>query len=128
MAKVPQGEVVIQTIAMPADTNENGDIFGGWLVSQMDIGGAVLAKQISKKRVVTIAIDKMVFLQPVHVGDTVTCYAKLLKTGNTSMMINIEAWAFSNNREARVKVTDAIFTFVTVDANGSPIPVHDDAT
>src|SRR5438105_11189706 len=89
----PKGELVIQTLAMPRDTNRNGDIFGGWLVSQMDLGGAILASKIAKARVVTVAMEGMSFLQPVHVGDTVACYARAERIGNSSIRIPIEAWA-----------------------------------
>ena len=127
MSKQPHGEIVMRTIAMPADANVNGDIFGGWLVSQMDLGGAVLAKQISRKRVVTVAIDKMVFHNPVNVGDIITCYAALIKTGTSSMMINVEAWVMPLSPKEQVKVTEAIFTFVAVNEEGRPIPVHNES-
>src|SRR5438093_13020510 len=86
----PKGELVIQTIAMPKDTNRDGDIFGGWLVSQMDLGSAILAGQVAKSRVVTVAIEGMSFLNPVRVGDTVACYAWVEKTGRTSMKSCVE--------------------------------------
>src|ERR1700758_5415702 len=88
----PRGELVIQTIAMPRDTNRNGDIFGGWLVAQMDLGSAILAAKVAKARVVTVAIEAMSFLQPVRVGDTVACYAWVDKIGRTSMRIGVEVW------------------------------------
>src|SRR5436189_6096453 len=88
----PRGELVIQTIAMPKDTNRDGDIFGGWLVSQMDLGSAILAGKVAKSRVVTVAIEWMSFLNPVRVGDTVACYAWLEKIGRTSMIICDEVW------------------------------------
>src|SRR5690606_25183830 len=88
----PQGELVLRTLAMPADTNANGDIFGGWLMSQMDMGGAILAKEIAHGRVVTVRVDGMTFLRPVAVGDVVCCYARCVKRGNTSVSINIEVW------------------------------------
>src|SRR5436309_14589488 len=87
-----RGELVTQTIAMPRDTNRNGDIFGGWLVSQMDLGGAILASKVAKARVVTVAMEAMAFLQPVHVGDTVACYARVERIGRSSIRIPIEAW------------------------------------
>ena len=89
----PRGELVTQTIAMPRDTNRNGDIFGGWLVSQMDLGGAILASKVAKARVVTVAMEGMSFLHPVRVGDTVACYARLERIGNSSIRIPIEVWA-----------------------------------
>ena len=82
--KSPQGEVVLRTLAMPADTNANGDIFGGWLMSQMDIGGAILAKEIAEGRVVTVRVDGMTFLKPVAVGDVVCCYARCIRTGSST--------------------------------------------
>src|SRR3954465_10530353 len=89
MHEKPKGELVVQTIAMPRDTNRNGDIFGGWLVSQMDFGGAILASKISRARVVTVAMEGMSFLQPVRMGDTVACYARIERIGNSSMRIPI---------------------------------------
>ena len=116
----PTGEVVIRTLAMPADTNANGDIFGGWLLSQMDLGGAVLARSTARSRVVTVAIDSMSFLRAVNVGDLVTCYAKLLGVGRTSMRVHVEAWARRFHTHEREKVTDAHFTFVAIDESGRP--------
>src|SRR3954451_17696148 len=102
--KRPKGELVVQTIAMPRDTNRNGDIFGGWLVSQMDLGGAILASKVAKGRVVTVAMEAMSFLQPVHVGDTVACYARVERIGHSSIRIPIEAWVnrFVTGEEVRV--------------------------
>lgn len=92
MDNTPKGELVLRTLAMPADTNANGDIFGGWLMSQMDIGGAILAKEIAHGRVVTVRVEGMTFLRPVAVGDVVCCYARCVKRGTTSVSINIEVW------------------------------------
>ncbi|GAB7196025.1 hypothetical protein OS31_23440 [Dickeya oryzae] len=89
---LPHGELVLRTLAMPADTNANGDIFGGWLMSQMDIGGAILAKEIAEGRVVTVRVDGMTFLKPVAVGDVVCCYARCVRTGRSSMTVNVEVW------------------------------------
>lgn len=89
---LPSGELVLRTLAMPADTNANGDIFGGWLMSQMDIGGAIQAKEIAEGRVVTVRVDGMTFLKPVAVGDVVCCYAHCIRTGRSSITINIEVW------------------------------------
>ena len=119
-ADQPRGELVIQTIAMPKDTNRDGDIFGGWIVSQMDLGSAILAGKIAKSRVVTVAIEAMSFLNPVRVGDTVACYAWLEKIGRTSMKIHVEAWAQRFQTHHRDKVTDATFTFVHVGDDGRP--------
>ena len=120
----PHGELVIRTIAMPADTNCNGDIFGGWLVSQMDIGGAILARNLSHSRVTTVAIDAMAFLNPVNVGDIVSCHASLVKVGRTSMRIDVEAWAQRVKGGELVRVTEGIFTYVAIDDAGRPWPVH----
>ncbi|MFL6514876.1 MAG: acyl-CoA thioesterase [Chthoniobacterales bacterium] len=122
--KRPKGELVIQTIAMPRDTNRNGDIFGGWLVSQMDLGGAILASKISKARVVTVAMEGMSFLQPVRMGDTVACYARIERIGNSSMRIPIEVWANRFMSGEEVRVTEGVFVYVAVDAAGKPISVQ----
>lgn len=124
MTTTPEGELVIRTLAMPKDTNANGDIFGGWLVSEMDLGGAILAKATSKSRIVTVAIDKMVFHHPVKVGDVVCCYANLTKTGKTSMTVKIEAWALPYDGGQRNKVTEGIFTYVAIDEAGKPVSVN----
>jgi acyl-CoA thioesterase YciA len=115
----PQGELVLRTLAMPADTNANGDIFGGWLMSQMDMGGAILAKEIAHGRVVTVRVDGMTFLRPVAVGDVVCCYARCVKRGNTSISINIEVWVKKVSSEPigqRYKATEALFIYVAVDS------------
>jgi len=122
--KRPKGELVVQTIAMPRDTNRNGDIFGGWLVSQMDLGGAILASKVSKARVVTVAMEGMSFLQPVRMGDTVACYARIERIGNSSMRIPIEVWANRFMSGEEVRVTEGVFIYVAVDAAGKPIPVQ----
>lgn len=121
---VPEGDLVIRTVAMPNDTNFNGDIFGGWLLSEMDLGGAIAARKVSKSRVTTIAIDKMVFKRPVHVGDTLCCYAKLLRVGRTSMTFAISAWILPDGFGEREQVTEAIFTYVAIDEVERPIPVE----
>lgn len=122
----PHGELVIRTIAMPADSNANGDIFGGWLMSQMDLGAAIVAKSVSRSRVTTVAVDGMVFHNPVYVGDIVNCYARLLKVGRTSMRVDIEAWVQRGRDGTRLKVTEGIFTYVAIDDQGRPHPVHRD--
>lgn len=120
----PHGELVIRTIAMPADTNANGDIFGGWLLSQMDIGGAIYARNLSRSRVTTVAIDAMTFITPVYVGDIVSCHATLIKVGRTSMRIAVEAWAQRTKGGDLVRVTEGAFTYVAIDDQGRPWPVH----
>ncbi len=119
----PKGELVIRTVAMPADTNPNGDIFGGWIMSQMDIGSGILASKTAKSRVATIAVEGMSFLQPVKVGDTVACYAFVEKIGRTSMRIPMEVWVQPYRRTEQTRVTHGVFTYVALDDNGRPIPV-----
>ena len=126
MADQPKGELVIQTIAMPKDTNRDGDIFGGWLVAQMDLGSAILAAKVAKSRIVTVAIEAMSFLNPVRVGDTVACYAWLEKIGRTSMTIPVEVWVQRYKTGERLRVTRGVFTYVAVDSSGKPIPVKRD--
>ena len=119
----PKGELVIQTIAMPKDTNRDGDIFGGWLVSQMDLGSAIIAGKIAKSRVVTVAIEGMAFLNPVRVGDTVGCYGWLEGVGRTSMKICVDVWVTRYKTGERVKVTSGVFTYVALGQDGKPAPV-----
>ncbi|HAT3858644.1 TPA: acyl-CoA thioester hydrolase YciA [Legionella pneumophila] len=118
--QTPKGELTIQTLAMPLNTNANGDIFGGWIVSQMDLAAGVLAKRISHGRVATVAINSMTFLKPVHVGDVVSCHVELVKVGNTSMTIQVEVWAYSSIKMEKYQVTEGIFVFVAIDENGKP--------
>lgn len=120
MLKSPKGELTIQTLAMPANTNPNGDIFGGWIVSQMDLAAGVLAKKIAQGRVATVSIHSMNFLKPVHVGDVVSCYVTLIKMGNTSMTFNVEVWALPAEQQTRFHVTEGIFVFVALDENRKP--------
>ncbi|MGI8438453.1 MAG: acyl-CoA thioesterase [Chthoniobacterales bacterium] len=120
----PQGELVIQTIAMPSDTNPSGDIFGGWIMSQMDLGSSILAGQRARGRVVTVAMEGMSFLQPVRVGDTVACYATVEKIGRTSMTIPVEVWVRRYRTGELVRVTRAVFIFVALDEQGRPVPVQ----
>jgi len=108
---------------MPADTNVNGDIFGGWVISYMDLAGLSIARKRAKCRVTTVAIDKMVFLAPVHVGDFICCYGELLKVGRTSMAVRITTYATDELGENRRQVTEGIFTYVAIDENGKSIPV-----
>ncbi|MGL4602180.1 MAG: acyl-CoA thioester hydrolase YciA [Plesiomonas sp.] len=117
----PDGVLLLRTLAMPADTNPNGDIFGGWIMSQMDIGGAILAKEIAHGRVVTVAVDGITFLKPVAVGDVVCCYGKAVHVGNSSMKVRMEVWVKKVSSEPigqRYCVTEAIFTYVAVDPDG----------
>ncbi|MCG8533856.1 MAG: acyl-CoA thioesterase [Pseudomonadales bacterium] len=119
----PVGQLSLQTVAMPADANSSGDIFGGWLVSQMDLAGAVRANRLARGRVATVAIDSMVFLRPVAVGSVVSCYTDVKDIGRSSMTIIVEVWAQQySDGEAR-KVTEGQFTFVAIDENRRTRPV-----
>ncbi len=120
----PMGDLALRTLAMPADTNPSGDIFGGWLLSQMDIAGGMMAHHKAHGRVATVAIDSMVFHQPVKVGDTVCCYAHLEKVGHTSMTYRIQAWIIREAGGERVQVTEGIFTYVALGDDGRPRPVE----
>ena len=123
MPDQPKGELVIQTIAMPKDTNPNGDIFGGWLMSQMDLGSGILASKTAQARVVTVAMEGMSFLQPVRVGDTVACYAWVEKIGRTSMTIPVEVWVTRYMTGEQTRVTHGVFVYVAVDDTGKAIPL-----
>ena len=120
---LPQGNLILRTLAMPSDTNANGDIFGGWIMSQMDIAGGILAKEMARSRVVTIAVDSFKFLKPVKVGDVVCCYGHVTRLGTTSVTLELEVWVKPVLRETeeacpRFKVTEALFTYVAIDENG----------
>lgn len=119
----PLGELVIRTMAMPADTNSAGDIFGGWVMSQMDLGGAILAQQTARSRVVTVAVEAMDFHFPIHVGNTVACYASLERIGRTSMRIKVEVWAQRLAAGTQECVTEGVFTYVALGGDGRPWPV-----
>lgn len=117
-APVPHGELALQTMAMPKDTNANGDIFGGWLLSQMDIAGAIAAGDVASGRVATVAIDGMVFLTPVHMGAIVTCYVDILDIGRSSVRVMVEVWINSQHDGEPIKVTEGEFVYVAIDENG----------
>jgi len=119
----PQGELCLQTVAMPADTNPRGDIFGGWILSQMDIAGGILAHQRAKGRTATVAIESMKFHLPVFVGDVVGCYGMIVRTGRTSIAIQIEAWARRGHSAEMVRVTEGVFTYVAIDDQRRPRPL-----
>lgn len=120
----PRGELAIRTLAMPSDTNPSGDIFGGWLLSQMDLAGGTTAWRRAGGRVATIAVDGMTFYKPVRVGDVLCCYAELIRTGRTSLVYRIEAWVLRGPEDpGREKVTEGQFTFVAIDAKGTPRPL-----
>ncbi len=120
----PEGELVMRTLAMPCDTNANGDIFGGWVLSQMDLGGGVLAKTHSPQgRAVTVAIEGMSFLNPVNVGGVVSTYAKVIHFGNTSMKIAIESWVYNYYLHESKIVTRGVFTYVSLDSDRKPTKI-----
>jgi acyl-CoA thioesterase YciA len=119
----PRGELTVRLIAMPSDTNASGDIFGGWVLSQMDQAGGIAASESARGRVVTLAIQAMTFIRPVKVGDVLCVYTAIDGLGRTSIKVHIEAWARRFHTHHREKVTDATFTFVAVDEAGRPRPV-----
>ncbi len=119
----PRGDLTVRVAAMPADTNANGDIFGGWVLSQMDVAGGIAAAEHANGRAVTIAIDAMTFIRPVKVGDVLCVYTAVDKVGRTSMKVHVEAWARRWRTHDREKVTDATFTYVAIDEDGRPRPV-----
>ena len=114
----PNGEMSLQTIAMPKDTNASGDIFGGWLLSQMDIAAAVAAGKVADGRVATVAIDNMNFLVPVHVGAVVGCYTEVVNVGRSSIQVIVEVWIDKGISGEKIKVTEGLFVFVAIDNNG----------
>jgi acyl-CoA thioesterase YciA len=117
-ATEPKGALTIRTLAMPADTNPAGDIFGGWVMSQMDIAGAIAAVERVKGRVVTVAVEAMTFIAPVKVGDVLCVYAEIERVGTTSVTVGLEAWVRRNRLADRTKVTEARFVYVSLDENG----------
>ena len=116
----PKGELASRTLAMPADSNPKGDIFGGWIMSLTDSAGEMSATPHAGGRVVTVAVSNITFLHPVHVGDTVCCYTDVKRLGRTSITLDVEVWVLRQGQGTRIKVTDAEFTFVAVDEDGSP--------
>ncbi len=119
----PQSEPTLRAIAMPADANPHGDIFGGWLLSQMDLAGGTAATRRAKGRTVTVAITAMTFHRPVFIGDEVTCYAEIIKVGKTSITVKVESWVRRGTGEEQIEVTEGIFTYVAVDGDRRPRPV-----
>jgi len=126
-ADTPKGELTLRTLAMPKDVNTNGDIFGGWVLSQMDMAAGIVASGRAQGRVATVAIDAMQFIRPVKVGDVLCIYVDIVRIGRTSMGLQIEAWVLRNrqtaDKSAREKVTEGLFTFVAIDEAGKPRPV-----
>lgn len=118
--RIPKGQLSIRVVAMPANTNSSGDIFGGWLVSQMDLAGMCESTRRCRSRVATVVINNMNFIKPVSVGDTVCCYTELVKVGTTSMTYKIECWVISLVHTAQVMVAEGEFIYVALDANRKP--------
>ena len=116
----PAGEPAIRTLAMPSDTNPNGDIFGGWIMSQMDIAGGIPAVKLAQGRIATVAVTGMAFHKPVLVGDLVSCYAEILKVGRTSITVRVETWIDRNRSGDSYKVTEGTFVYVAIDDEGRP--------
>jgi acyl-CoA thioesterase YciA len=119
----PHGALTIRTLAMPADTNPAGDIFGGWVMSQMDIAGAIAAVERVHGRVVTVAVEAMSFIAPVKVGDILCVYTTVQKVGTTSITIAVEAWARRNRLDDRVKVTEGNFVYVALGEDGRKVAI-----
>ena len=119
----PRGKLSLRTLAMPADTNQNGDIFGGWLLSQMDIAGGIFVEKTVRLRSVTVAIEAMTFRKPVFVGDVVSVYTDTARLGRTSVTVRVEAWVTRSNESQLILVTDGTFTYVAIDDSGKPTPV-----
>jgi acyl-CoA thioesterase YciA len=119
----PMGKATLRDIAMPADTNPSGDIFGGWLMSQMDLAGGTAASYRARGRVATVAVEAMTFHKPVRVGQEVSCYTDIKRVGRTSITVHVETWTRPRHGGARTKVTEGTFTFVALDDEGRPRPV-----
>ena len=118
-----RGELAVRTLAMPADTNPSGDVFGGWLMSLMDVAGGIAAGGLAQGRVATVAVTDMAFLRPVKVGDVVCCYTDLVRKGRTSLTFRVEAWTLRRRLGDRIQVTSADFTYVALDGDGKPRPI-----
>lgn len=123
--RLPDGsELVMRVMPMPADTNNNGDIFGGWLMAQVDLAGAVLPSRIAKGRIATVAVNQFLFKQPVSLGDLLSFYARVERVGNTSVTVHVEVYAERNPANLQVvKVTEANLTYVAIDRDGKPRPI-----
>ncbi|MDC0609668.1 acyl-CoA thioester hydrolase YciA [Vibrio sp.] len=121
--ETPKGQLLTRTLAMPADTNANGDIFGGWIMSQIDLSGGILAKEISGGRIVTVSVSSITFKKPVRVGDVVCVYGECVRIGRSSMSIDLEVWVKPVKKDGigdRFMVCDATFNYVAIDAEGKP--------
>ena len=119
----PDGEPALRTLAMPADANPNGDIFGGWVLARMDLAGTVPAVDRAKGRVATVAVDAMRFHRPIFIGDLVSCYADVVRVGTTSVSVKIETWVRRRSDGSMVKVTEGTFVYVAIDEGGRPRPL-----
>lgn len=126
MRDAERGELTIRTLCMPGDANPSGDIFGGWVMAQMDIAGGICALECAKARVVTVAVDAMSFIKPVKVGDVLCVYTDVIRIRCTSLTVHVQAWVQRERNRVCVKVTEADFTFVALDAEGRPTPVRAD--
>ncbi len=120
----PRGELASRTLAMPANTNPRGDIFGEWIMALMDAAGAMTAGTYTECFVATVAVSNISFLQPVKVGDAVCCYTDVVRIGRTSITLNVEVWVLRHGIGHRIKVTDAEFTFVALNEDGRPCPIR----
>ena len=125
--QAPNGEPALRAIAMPADANPSGDIFGGWLLAQMDLAGGTVAAERAQGRVATVAVEGMVFHKPVHIGDRVSCYTQIKRVGRTSITVLVEAWRQPHHGGEQIKVTQGAFTYVAIDGNRRPRVVPDPA-
>jgi acyl-CoA thioesterase YciA len=127
--KIPEGKLpALRVVPMPADSNQNGDIFGGWIMAQVDVAGGTVAGRLARGRVATVAVNSFVFKQPVQIGDVVSFYADVLRIGNTSVTVNVEVYAERRPHAPEVvKVTEATLTYVAIDAGGRPRPVSKQA-
>lgn len=119
----PRRPATLRTVAMPANANPNGDIFGGWIMSQMDIAGGIHAYEVAKGRIVTVAVDGMSFHLPVFVGDVIACYCSTERVGRTSLSVRVDTWVRRRENGNVERVTDGLFTFVAIDDDGNPRPV-----
>jgi len=114
----------LRVVPMPADANHNGDIFGGWIMSQVDIAGGIVAGRLARGRVATVAVNEFVFKEPVQIGDVLSLYAQVVRIGNTSITVDVEVYAERGREDTKVvKVTEAVLTYVAIDRNGRPRPV-----
>lgn len=125
----PQGELLLRTMPLPADTSFNGDIFGGWIMAQMDIAGSIMAKEVTRTRTATVAVESMQFIKPVKVGDVVCCYGRVRNIGTTSVTIVLEVWVKPTLRDTEdrftlFKVTEAAITYVSIGEDGKKQPIR----